>query len=72
MSTSLSSIRFRSPAVQHPRQCRYLVAHLGSLLNSSLSGVGQHAVFQHLQQLLGVAAQKGFGAVYISGVRRGG
>jgi hypothetical protein len=41
--------------MQHPRQSRHLVAHLGRLLKRQALGVRHHARFHLLQQRLGLA-----------------
>ena len=51
--------------VQHARQRRELVAHLGRLLELQPVGVRHHARFELLQQLAGFAAQHGLGIAHI-------
>ena len=59
---------FHRLLVQHLGQSRDLVAHLRRLLESQHLGVGQHALLQFVQHVLGFAAQKGAGAAHISPV----
>lgn len=58
--------------MQHARQCRDLVAHLGRQLKLQPVRMGEHALFQHLHQFLGFTTQQGFSAMYIIGIRRSG
>jgi hypothetical protein len=54
--------------VQHFRQGRHLVAHLGRLLKGQRLGVGHHAGLHLGQHLGGVAIQERGGAVHVFGI----
>ena len=60
--------RLNGLLMQHARQGRNLVAHLGGLFKLQLFRIGHHAGLKLLQQFLRLAAQHGLGIAHIQGI----